>query len=265
MKFKFILKLLGCTLFLFIIIGFINPLSITRYNYTSQKLPSSFDGYKILQLSDFHCKSFGKDESKLISKIHACQPDIILFTGDMVDEDHSIHNFELLVKGIYDIAPIYAVTGNHDTTDSQIYTQMMSICEKYNIHFLDSTSAVISSGNNTITLCGTNYTSWYGDCMNAPDASFNILLYHDSNAFPTTSTLGYQIIFSGHSHGGILRLPFIGGLISNNHSLFPTYDGGVFESETTDTIMYSSRGLGDSKLPRFYNSPELVLVTLHSK
>lgn len=264
MKFKKFVSFLCIVFSLFVIVGFLQPLTITNYEYTAPNVPSSFEGFRILQLSDFHCKSFGKNEQTLIQKIQALHPDLILFTGDMVDEAHAIDNFQYLVEGISDLAPIYAVTGNHDTVDSNVYTQMLAICEQYGVHFLDNDSVVISQGSDSLTISGTRYTFWYGDCMPAPNSNFNVLLYHDSNAFPTTSKLGYDLIFSGHSHGGIVRLPFIGGLISNDRTLFPKYAGGVFTSDTTNSTMYSNRGLGDTEIPRFYNSPEIVVVTLHS-
>lgn len=71
---------------------------------------------------------------------------------------------------------------------------------------------------------------------------------------------GYDIILSGHSHGGVIRLPFVGGLINNNGGLFPEYDGGAYSKN--NCTMFASRGLGDASFPRFYNPPELVIITL---
>lgn len=251
----------------FICAGFIEPLSVSKYEYHNNSVPKSFDGFKIVQLSDFHCKDFGEDEHTLIDKIKDLSPDLILFTGDMVDEIHSTDNLDKLLKGIYNIAPIYAITGNHDTIDNSIYEEMLSLYNKYDVQLLDDSFSTVTSDNDTINIYGSGFSDWAGNCIQATNdnsKNLNILLYHDSNAFPLVSNMGYDIIFAGHTHGGIIRLPFIGGLIGNDKKLFPKYSSGSFYNANTSCTMYVSRGLGDSDIPRFYNSPELILVTLYS-
>ena len=91
-------------------------------------------------------------------------------------------------------------------------------------------------------------------------SNFNILLYHDANAFNEISSYGYNLVLSGHTHGGIIRFPFLGGVVNNNGTLFPKYDGGMFSMNGSSMIV--SRGIGDSIFPRFYNRPELVCISL---
>ena len=115
--------LLAC-LAVYIYHGLQAPLTVTTYNYHNKKIPSAFSDYTIVQISDLHCKNFGKNQSELISKIKAAKPDMIALTGDIVDEDHdSISSVEDLLKGIKDLAPIYFVTGNHELT-SVSYTHL---------------------------------------------------------------------------------------------------------------------------------------------
>ena len=111
---KFIVLLCLGLFFFYIIIGFYNPLTVTEYSYTSSKVPAAFDGYRITQISDFHCRDFGKEESDLIQAIRDTHPDIIVFTGDSIDDEHPIDNYAHLLEGIHDIAPIYYINGNHE-------------------------------------------------------------------------------------------------------------------------------------------------------
>ena len=90
--------------------------------------------------------------------------------------------------------------------------------------------------------------------------TFHILLDHSSAAFDYTKTLGYDLILSGHAHGGVIRLPIVGGLIDNRNFFFPKYSSGVYTHQNSTLI--SNRGLGDTDLPRFNNNPEIILITL---
>ena len=92
-----------------------------------------------------------------------------------------------------------------------------------------------------------------------PDV-FSILLNHYANQFPLLPQYGYDLILSGHIHGGIIRLPRIGGLIGNGGSLFPQYDAGSYKIGNSTMIV--SRGIGDSVIPRINNNPEIVCITL---
>ena len=249
---------------IYIFVGLLKPLTVSKYEYKSRSVPKSFDGFKIVQLSDFHCQYFGKNEKNLVNKIKALSPDLIVFTGDMLDESHSTDNLESLLSEIQSVAPIYAITGNHDNTDKPVYAQLQKIYDTYNVKLLNNTVATLTYNNDSINLYGSTFLDWSGNCIRATDPDkLNILLYHDANSFDTISQYGHDIILSGHIHGGIIRIPFVGGLIGNSKNLFPKYTEGAFYDSKNNCTMYVSRGLGDSIIPRFYNPPELVLLTLY--
>ena len=93
---------------------------------------------------------------------------------------------------------------------------------------------------------------------------FSILLSHRPELFEIYHKYNFDLVFSGHAHGGQIRLPFIGGLVAPNQWLFPKYDGGLYEEDNTKMIV--SRGIGNSILPfRINNNPELIYVTLKHK
>lgn len=250
---------------LYIISGFYNPLVLTRYDYTSSKVPEGFDGYRIVHISDFHCKEFGDRESDLIAMIRNANPDLILFTGDSIDDEHSLDNYRNLITGIYDVAPIYYVNGNHEYDASAPLAEMKELNEKYQVHDLNDASVVIGHNGDSILLSGLDFRLTMRGLRNNIDYAnttmFNILLYHGTDKFDGIAPYNYDLVLSGHTHGGIVCLPFIGGIISNQKELFPKYDSGVYTSGLSTLI--SSRGLGDASIPRFHNPREVVCITLH--
>ncbi len=257
LRFAFLLCIL-ITLALYIVFGFLNPLTTTYYDYISAKLPTSFNGYKIVMISDLHCASFGDKQIDLITKIQSSKPDLIVLTGDTADTSHSMNPLVDLLDGIKNIAPIYAITGNHDNYDKSL----RELYKAYGIPLLQTGMKIpISTATDTIYLYGANFYESI-QTSDLDTTVFNILLHHSSEAFGYTKVLGFDLILSGHGHGGVIRLPLIGGLIGNSGFL-PDYDYGVYTSGTS--TMIASAGLGDAKVPRFHNPPEIVLITLWSK
>ena len=262
---KNVLILCIIVILLYIISGFYNPLVLTRYDYTSSKVPEGFDGYRIVHISDFHCKEFGDRESDLIAMIRNAEPDLILFTGDSIDDEHSLDNYRDLITGIYDVAPIYYVNGNHEYDASAPLAEMKELNEKYQVHDLNDASVVVEHNGDSILLSGLDFRLTMRGLRNNIDyantAMFNILLYHGTDKFDGIAPYNYDLVLSGHTHGGIVCLPFIGGIISNQKELFPKYDSGVYTSGLS--TMISSRGLGDASIPRFHNPREVICITLH--
>lgn len=262
---KNVLILCIIVILLYIISGFYNPLVLTRYDYTSSKVPEGFDGYRIVHISDFHCKEFGDGDSDLIAMIRNAEPDLILFTGDSIDDEHSLDNYRDLITGIYDVAPIYYVNGNHEYDASAPLAEMKELNEKYQVHDLNDASVVVEHNGDTILLSGLDFRLTMRGLRNNIDYAnttmFNILLYHGTDKFDGIAPYNYDLVLSGHTHGGIVCLPFIGGIISNQKELFPKYDSGVYTSGLS--TMISSRGLGDASIPRFHNPREVICITLH--
>lgn len=253
---------------LFICFGFFNKLEITSYTYFDKDLPKEFDGSRIVFISDLHCKVFGKNEDKLINAITACNPDIVVFTGDMIDGDHKdITPVKDLLKGLEGKYPMYAVSGNHEKDNSFNYETLLKYYEEYGVINLDDRSLRLSKDGAHIGIYGLSYRDRYfiKNKSYKPDkdeSEFNILLYHDATVFSFISLYEYNLVLSGHTHGGIIRLPFLGGLIKNDGTLLSEFDNGMFHMNGSALI--SNRGIGDSDFPRFYNRPEVVCVTLRT-
>lgn len=255
----------------FLLIGFDHRLETTEYIYESNKIPASFDQYKICQISDLHCKYFGNNNRTLLTAIREMDPDIVVLTGDIVDEDHTdLGSIEALFQGLNELQiPAYYITGNHELEkDATVqYEQLRRLMKTYGVTDLDGKTETLSIGEDTIYLTGGKWYSRYivQYLKPADPQNFNILLYHGADFFDLIDDYNYDLILSGHIHGGVVRLPFINkGLLGNTGEFFPKYVSGVYQNETKTCTMITSRGLGDSSIPRFYNRPELVCITLKS-
>lgn len=248
----------------FLASGFYSKLEVTKYEYINPELPDNFDEFRIAHITDLHCKKFGSHQKDLLEKLNEINPDVIFLTGDMIDGNHkSIEPVKDLIAGAANIAPIYAVSGNHESDNSSYEHELNNIYREYNVKVLDSKSTSIHIGSDSIYIYGSTKTTNFSSLPKTVSTNFNILLYHYSNLFDSIPLKRYNLIFSGHTHGGIIRIPFVGGLLGNDGSLFPKYDSGLFTKSTS--TMISSRGLGQSFLPRFFNRPELVLTVLKIK
>ena len=254
---------------MYIFSGFLTPLITTNYCISSSKIPKEFDGYVIVQLSDFHCNQFGDNEEELIHRIQNANPDIIVLTGDFIDANpkHNIENLELLFKGITSIAPTYYITGNNEYYLEAPFDTAKRLCKEYGVEYLKNRTVSIFNNGSSIQLSGLDDLNFKSDLKNtlgyANTDDYNILLFHRADYFDFVCNYNYDLVLSGHTHGGIVRLPFIGGLFGNEHMLFPKYDYGLFNKK--GSVLISSSGLGNSSIPRFNNPYEIVRITLQSE
>ncbi len=241
-----------------------------------ETLPEDFQGYKIVQVSDLHNTEFGENNSALLSAIKEQSPDIIVVTGDIVDSRRT--NVQIardFVNDASEIAPVYYVTGNHEAR-VKIEDEIDNVELNENVIVLHNKDVLIEKGESVIQLIGVDDPDYKAvsdstEYMNkrlekyCNNEYFKILLSHRPELFEVYAENNMNVIFSGHAHGGQVRLPFVGGIIAPHQGFFPTYDAGLFYA-TNDATMVVSRGLGDSIIPlRINNPPELVVVTLEKK
>ena len=241
-----------------------------------ETLPEDFIGYKIVHISDLHNAEFGKNNEDLLSSIKEQSPDIIVVTGDIVDSRRT--NVQIardFVNNASEIAPVYYVTGNHEAR-VPIEDEINNVTLNENVTVLHNKDVLIEKGESVIQLIGVDDPDYKAvkdstEYMNkrlekyCSNEYFKILLSHRPELFETYVENEMNVIFSGHAHGGQVRLPFVGGIIAPHQGFFPTFDAGLFYA-TNDATMVVSRGLGDSILPlRINNPPELIVVTLDKK
>ena len=250
----------------------------TKYELSYKNLPGSFDGFRIVVLSDIHAAEFGDSNERLVSKVRAAEPDIIAVTGDLIDGyeglpvDAQLAIAETLIDSLTPVAPVYYVTGNHDW-DSGAIRPLLSMLEARGVNVLRNRYTLLESGGDTIVLAGTDDPNgpadmvkpedFIGGIIGANGGGFLVVLEHRNNHLPLYSKLGIDLVLSGHAHGGIIRLPFTDGLIGQQRDWFPTYTSGAYSLGNTNMVV--SRGLGNhTGLPRVFNNPHLVVVELRA-
>ncbi len=253
-----------------------NSIVTSNFNYSSSEVPKDFDGFKIVQISDLHNKVFGKEQDKLLEKVANISPDIIVVTGDIVDRRrYNLENAMYFVNEALKIAPIYYVSGNHEAWSGKYY-EVKERLIKAGVYVIEDEMIEIKKENSIINILGLSdpafITSSYSEETDTSKMKeylkswssvkgFNVLLSHRPELFDLYSSSNIDIVFSGHAHGGQIRIPFIGGIIAPNQGFFPKYTDGSYNSN--QTTMFVSRGLGNSLFPvRIFNRPEIISVTL---
>ncbi len=249
-----------------------NSIVTSQYTLKFNNLPNDFNGFKILHISDLHSKSFGENQKKLVYRVKETNPDIIVVTGDSVDsKKYNEGVCTDLFSQITKIAPVYYVTGNHEAWSNKFNSFEQKLKDigvlvlRNDRKYINVKESKIVIGGIDDPAFGNMNDSLYmlDEIMKVNKDNFSILLSHRPELIKTYSELNVDLVFSGHAHGGQVRLPFIGGLISPNQGWFPEYTSGVYMEN--DTTMVVSRGLGNSIIPqRIFNRPEIVLVTLGS-
>ncbi len=264
----------------FIIIAIVLSICVYIDNFTfklteysvSTSIPESFKGTKIVQISDLHNEIFGNNNSTLTDVIDKITPDYIFLTGDLVNaEDIKFDGIYTLAREIGEKYKCYFIVGNHELGLSKSdLNHLISKLEEYGIKYLDNEFLDL---NSDVRLYGLNYKEKYYlnkykytvDDMNkdlgkSDKSKYNILLAHNPFDFDTYSEWGADLVFSGHTHGGMVKI-FGNGIISTDRTIFPEYDGGVYESG--DSIMINSAGLSRGHIGiRLFNQPELIVVEL---
>lgn len=245
----------------------------TQVTVASGALPEAFEGFKISHVSDLHNAVFGRKNEKLLSLIRAAKPDIIAITGDLIDSRHTdIDSALAFVEAAAEIAPVYYVTGNHESRldFDEIEPRLIAAGARV----LRNEAEDIGRGGERIRLAGIDDPSFIRTGGTAEEraaaeleqlgdggGTFTVLLAHRPELVEVYAEYGAGLVLSGHAHGGQVRLPLLGGLYAPGQGLLPEYDSGLYSLGETQMVV--SRGLGNSVAPlRVNNRPELVIVTL---
>lgn len=245
----------------------------TQVTVASGALPGAFEGFKIAHVSDLHNAVFGRKNEKLLSLIRAAEPDIIAITGDLIDSRHTdIDSALAFVEAAAEIAPVYYVTGNHESRlDFDAIEPRLTAA---GARVLRNEAEDIGRGGERIRLAGIDDPSFIRTGGTSEERAaaeleqlgdggdtFTVLLAHRPELVEVYAEYGAGLVLSGHAHGGQVRLPLLGGLYAPGQGLLPEYDSGLYSLGETQMVV--SRGLGNSVAPlRVNNRPELVIVTL---
>lgn len=251
-------------------------ISVTRYEYKNPRITGNF---KVVHLTDLHNYQFGIKNHRLVEKVREENPDLIFLTGDMLNEDETRTGICInLVEQLVEIAPVYASLGNHEIGYMNREGNNNLISE------IEQTGAVVLNAqyiDTEVNGVPVRIGGVYGYVL-APDQAkgdeqefmeefqdtdrFKILLSHIPEGLLLWKSMEYwnvDLVFSGHVHGGQVRLPFIGGLYDPEEGYFPTYTKGMFECGNGTMILSAGLGSSRGKL-RINNFPEMVVCEIRN-
>jgi len=202
-------------------------------------------------------------------------PDLIVITGDLIDQKSQLDMVPALARGLSAVAPTYYVTGNHEwALGSKTVKELKALLGEGGVTVLSNRWEAVERNGDRLALAGVDDPNGYADQTTPEElyawiqedspGLFTLLLAHRNDHFGQYAAAGYDFVMSGHGHGGIVRLPFVGGLVGADRRLFPKWTSGLYA--LGDSTLFVSRGLGNNTVPikglRIFNRPELAVVTL---
>lgn len=259
-----------------------NRFVIREYHCNAENLEKD---KKVILLSDLHNKSFGENHRKLVEAVDRIRPDMILIAGDMYTaaKAQGAEKALSLIKALAGNYPVYYGNGNHEQKTAlypeeygNVYQDFVQELKKLGVRHLVNEKAAVPGIR--LAVYGLELDREYYHkfqkkeldkgylqrVLGRPDPSeYTILIAHNPDYFEDYAEWGADLIVSGHVHGGLMRLPFLGGVVSPAMRLFPKYDGGLFQTGKSTLVL--SRGLGTHTLPiRIFNPGELVVIQLRA-
>ena len=242
----------------------------TEYELSYPELPPEFDGFRIVQLSDLHGAVFGEGNARLLARVRAAKPDLIALTGDLADRDTVLADVDALLAALVGLAPVYYVSGNHEWTNGLI-PPLRAMFERNGVQYLRNSYVTLRIGEGELVLAGAEDPNGWAEqpkpdavAGSLPEGGFRVLLGHRNYWLREYPDLPVDLILCGHAHGGVIRLPGLGGVLDHHGTLFPEDVDGVLDSGRYRMVV--SRGLGNTGgVPRFLNNPEVVVVILRRK
>lgn len=256
--------------------------TVTHYEMESSKLNKDM---KVVVLSDLHNCSYGEKNRKLLNAIEKERPDFILVAGDILvgKQSASTDVAERFINDVKKIAPVYYGNGNHEQRMKEQteyygtkYMDYKSAIAGEGITFLENETASIEWGERGVNITGLEIPLQYYKKLSRKtveleeienrigkpdDKKFQILIAHNPVYARQYAKWGADLILSGHLHGGIVRFPFFGGMISPQVDLFPKYSGGQYQ--VGDSRLVVSKGLGTHTINiRLFNEAEVVVLRI---
>ncbi len=252
-------------------------LKTVHYEIESEKVENRV---RIALVTDLHSCKYGKDQKKLIKALEKQDPDVVLLGGDIFDDEIPPENTKKFISGIAGKYPCYYVTGNHEWwCEDEVFLSYMSFLEENGVKILSGSAETVEINGEKINICGIDDPdartldaygeySWLEKQLEevnktSQNGNYTVLLAHRPSFFEEYCKYDFDLVLSGHAHGGQWRIPFlINGLYSPSEGFFPDYTGGEYEDGSTTMIV--SRGLARETtiVPRIFNRPELVIIDI---
>ena len=248
-------------------------LGVTRYDLSLPEGLEGLDGLKIAQMSDVHSADI---QGELQTALREAAPDLIVFTGDLVNrEDRDLSCALSLAAMAAQIAPAYYAPGNHEA-DNPCYPELREGLEEAGITVLENESVQLWYRGARVNIIGLLDLAFHPQGRTAAreelpgliqdlsvHGALNVVLSHRPSLMEEYEESGADLVFSGHAHGGQVRMPLIGPLFAPDEGALPDYTAGTYLAGETWVVV--SRGLGNgTPFPRLWNAPKLVVVTMRA-
>lgn len=274
---KMVLIILAILIVILLIYGFVLNYALKVEYYSVATSEKAGESVKIVMLADLHGMCFGDNNIRLIEKIKKEKPDMVCIAGDMtVKNGKGIESALHLCKKLTELCPVYYAPGNHEIRMEE-YEKYILKLKKIGVFWLDNECKYMTLKGENIGIYGLNLDEYYYHKVwekrdfsakviesalgTAGENQTHILLAHNPEYFESYCEWGADLILSGHVHGGIAKLPILGGVISPSLRLFPKYDSGIFRKGKSAMVL--SRGLGTHHIRlRFFNTPEISVIKL---
>jgi len=285
MKNKNKIKILIMMIILMSTLVFVSTKYITTSETNISLSSNNQTTLKVIHLSDLHGKSFFINSSKIVDTIEKEQPDLIICSGDMISaKDGDGSGFINILEELDDKYPVYYAFGNHDLYARKIrnefFEDYIAKVEATGCIILDDEKDVFKKDDAIVNIYGLSSIPYYvnvneeridkknysketiNEAIGGADSeNYNLLIGHDPSWFNEYKAWGADVVFSGHIHGGAIRLPVLGGVVSPNREFFPKYDAGLYEED--GQYLYLSRGIGTSvERIRVLNFPEIAILNI---
>ena len=249
-------------------------LAVRTYTLETAKLDQPV---RLLLLTDLHSTVHGRDQQALIDLVRAQAPDAVLLSGDIADDEVPHRGTELLLEAVAGKYPCFYVTGNHEFW-AEGTEEILEMFRRYGVTVLAGTWSDLTVRGQTIRIFGVDDPEGFeaapGEAVPAgwleqwetcraglEEGTFSVLLSHRPELTELYRGSGFDLVVSGHAHGGQVRVPLLlNGLYAPNQGFFPRYAGGLYDLD--GTALAVSRGLSISRLPRVFNPPEAVVIDL---
>ena len=249
-------------------------LAVRTYTLETAKLDQPV---RLLLLTDLHSTVHGREQQALINLVRAQAPDAVLLSGDIADDEVPHRGTELLLEAVAGEYPCFYVTGNHEfwAEDTE---EILEMFRRYGVTVLAGTWSDLAVRGQTLRIFGVDDPEGFeaapGEAVPAgwleqwetcraglEEGTFSVLLSHRPELTELYRGSGFDLVVSGHAHGGQVRIPLLlNGLYAPNQGFFPQYAGGLYDLD--GTALAVSRGLSISRLPRVFNPPEAVVIDL---
>ena len=263
-RFRFIALLAAVTIWTYTVV------ETEEWTVRSDRIPAAFDGMRIALVTDVHGRTLGKNQARLLKAVKAARPDLIAISGDLADECTDRAMVAPLLRQQTAVAPTYYVTGNHEWSrdDTEDLLREIGDC---GVKVLRNDYELLEQEGQILVLAGAEDPMAYAD-QEKPAAfaarirqevagdPYTVMISHRNDTLHLWASAETDLVLAGHGHGGVIRLPFVGGLLGVDREFFPDDAEGLYHSGRTTLAV--SRGLGGIRL---WNRPHLPTIVLQTE